>query len=197
MSRLIIATKNKGKVKEIRELLNGYDYEVLTMDEAGIDIDVEENGKSFEENSIIKARAIHDICGGMVIADDSGIEIDFLRGLPGIYSARFLENVGDIQRYEGVLALMEGIPDQYRTARFVCAASLVTDTATMTFLGKMEGRVSHQPMGENGFGYDPVMYIPEYGKTVAELDSDTKNRISHRGKAFELLSLKLRNWSLP
>lgn len=197
MPRLVIATKNKGKVKEIKELLDGYDYEVLTMAEAGIDIDVEENGKSFEENSILKARAVHNLCGGMVIADDSGIEVDFLGGLPGIYSARFLENATDEQRYEGVLALLDGIADQYRTARFVCAASLVTDTVTMTFLGKMEGRIAHQPAGKNGFGYDPVMYIPEYGKTVAELDSETKNRISHRGKAFELLALKLKNWSEP
>jgi XTP/dITP diphosphohydrolase len=195
MTKLIIATKNKGKVKEIKELLSGYAYEVLSMDEAGIDIDILEDGQSFEENSLIKARALHALSGGMVVADDSGIEIDFLKGAPGIYSARFLGPVGDTERYEGVLALMDGITDEYRGARFVCAASLVTDKKEMTFFGTLEGRIASQPRGDNGFGYDPILYIPEYQKTVAELDSETKNLISHRGKAFELLAMKLKNWS--
>lgn len=196
MTRLIIATKNKGKVREIKELLNGYDFEVLSQTEAGVDVDVLEDGSSFEENSLIKARAIHALSGGMVVADDSGIEIDFLNGAPSIYSARFLGGVTDTQRNIGVLALLEGIPDEYRTAQFRCVASMVTDTDAMTFHGNMEGRITHNPQGENGFGYDPIFYIPEYQKTVAQLDSDTKNLISHRGKAFALLAAKLKNWSL-
>jgi XTP/dITP diphosphohydrolase len=195
MTRLIVATKNKGKVKEIKELLSGLDYQILSLEEAGVAIDVEENGQTFEENALIKARAIHQLMGGMVIADDSGIEIDFLNGAPGIYSARFLGDVSDIDRYEGVLALLEGIPEEYRTARFRCVVSLVSDEEALTFQGTMEGRIAHEPRGDNGFGYDPVFYVPELGMTVAEMDSDTKNRISHRGRAFRLLADKLRKRS--
>lgn len=195
MTRLIVATKNKGKVKEIKELLSGLDYQILSLEEAGVAIDVEENGQTFEENALIKARAIHQLMGGMVIADDSGIEIDFLNGAPGIYSARFLGDVSDIDRYEGVLALLEGIPEEYRTARYRCVVSLVSDEEALTFQGTMEGRIAHEPRGDNGFGYDPVFYVPELGMTVAEMDSDTKNRISHRGRAFRLLADKLRKRS--
>lgn len=195
MTRLIVATKNKGKVKEIKELLSGLDYQVLSLEEVGVAIDVEENGQTFEENALIKARAIHQLMGGMVIADDSGIEIDFLNGAPGIYSARFLGDVSDIDRYEGVLVLLEGIPEEYRTARFRCVVSLVSDEEALTFQGTMEGRIAHEPRGDNGFGYDPVFYVPELGMTVAEMDSDTKNRISHRGRAFRLLADKLRKRS--
>ncbi len=197
MTRLIIATQNKGKVKEIKALLEGYNYEVLSLKEVGIHVDVVENGSSFEENSLIKARTIQAMTGGMVIADDSGIEIDFLNGAPGIYSARFLGEVTDIERYKGVLALMEGIPDTYRTARFICVASLVTETEALTFHGTLEGRIAHNPQGENGFGYDPVLYVPEYGQTVAQMDSELKNHISHRAKAFKLLTEKLKKIGAP
>ncbi len=191
MTRLVIATKNMGKIKEFKELLEGYDYQVLSLDEAGIDVEVEENGQTFEENSLIKARAIHELVGGMVIADDSGIEIDFLNRAPGIYSARFLGEVSDVCRYEGVLALLEGIPEEFRSARFRCVACLVTEGEALTFHGTVEGRIAMEPKGENGFGYDPIFYVPEMGMTVAEMDSDNKNRISHRGRAFRLLANKL------
>ncbi len=194
MRRLIIATKNIGKVREIKSLLQGYEYEVLSLEEAGVYIDVEENGNSFEENSLIKAMAIHKITGDMVVADDSGLEIDFLNSAPGIYSARFLDCKNDKQRYEGVLALMDGIPDEYRSARFKCAVSLVTDTNTKTFTGTIEGRISVKAEGENGFGYDPIFYIPEYKKTMAQIDSELKNRISHRGLAFKELAETLKQW---
>lgn len=194
MKRLIIATKNSGKVKEIECLLQGYEYEVLSLEEAGIDIEIEENGSSFEENSLIKAMAIHKITGDMVVADDSGLEIDFLNGAPSIYSARFLNCTNDKQRYEGVLALMSGIPDVYRSARFICAVSLVTDTKIKTFTGTIEGRISIKAEGENGFGYDPVFYIPEYKKSMAQIDSELKNRISHRGLAFKQLAETLKQW---
>ncbi|MCX7771923.1 MAG: XTP/dITP diphosphatase [Clostridia bacterium] len=195
MTRLIIATKNKGKVKEIKELLQGCDYEVLSLAEVGIDADVEEDGQTFEENSLKKAASIQTLTGGWVIADDSGIEIDFLNGAPGIYSARFLGEATDIQRYEGILTLLSGIPDEYRTARFVCAASVCTDEAHYTFLGKVEGRIAWEPSGSNGFGYDPVFYVPEHRQTVAQMDAELKNRISHRGVAFKLLAQKLKELS--
>lgn len=195
MKRLIIATKNAGKVKEIKELLDGYDYEVLSLKDLGLNIDVKETGSCFEENSLIKARAIHMITGGMVIADDSGLEIDFLNGAPGVYSSRFLGSASEKRQYGGILALMEGIPDEYRSARFRCAASLVSDTGEMTFSGTIEGKIAFKAKGDNGFGYDPIFFIPEYGKTMAQLDPETKNKISHRGKAFGLLAAKLRNWS--
>ncbi|MGI6621691.1 MAG: XTP/dITP diphosphatase [Clostridiaceae bacterium] len=195
MRRLIIATKNAGKVKEIRRLLDGYEYEVLSLEDIDLNLDVEETGSCFEENSLLKARAIQKLTGGMVIADDSGLEIDFLNGAPGIYSSRFLGNTSERRQYEGVLALMEGVPDEYRTARFRCAASLVTAAYEMVFSGTLEGKIAFKPKGDNGFGYDPVFFIPEYKKTMAQLDSETKNRISHRGKAFELLTAKLKNWS--
>ncbi|MGI6124034.1 MAG: XTP/dITP diphosphatase [Acetivibrionales bacterium] len=194
MRRLIIATKNIGKVKEIKSLLQGYDYEVLSLKEAGIDIDVEETGNCFEDNSLIKANTIHKITGGMVVADDSGLEIDFLNGSPGIYSARFLDASSDKQRYEGILKLMEGVPDEYRSARFKCAVSLVTDENTKTFTDTIEGKIAFKAKGENGFGYDPVFYIPEYKKTMAQIDSTIKNKISHRGKAFKQLAETLKNW---
>ena len=194
MRRLIIATKNSGKVKEIKSLLQGYDYEVLSLAEAGLDIEIEENGNSFEENSQIKAMAVHKITGEMAVADDSGLEIDFLNFAPGIYSARFLNCNNDKERYEGVLALMKGIPEEYRSARFKCAVSLVTDTSTKTFTGTIEGKIAFNAEGENGFGYDPVFYIPEYKKTMAQIDSELKNCISHRGRAFKQLAETLKKW---
>lgn len=194
--RLILATKNKGKVREIRELLEGYDYDVISMEEAGINADIEENGQSFEENSLIKARAIKPLTKDMVVADDSGLEIDYLNGAPGIYSARFLGDRTDIERYEGILNLLKGVPEEYRSARFRCVASLVTDTVEMTFSGTLEGFIALKPEGNNGFGYDPIFYVPEYGATLAQLDSETKNKISHRGKAFKLLTEKLKSWSI-
>lgn len=195
MKKLIIATKNKGKVKEIKELLQGYEYEILSLAEVGIDIDVDEDGRSFEENSLKKARTIQSITGGIVIADDSGIEIDFLNDAPGIYSARFLGDVADMERCNGVLALLESIPDEYRSARFRCVASLVSDNTSISFDGTLEGRIATEQHGTNGFGYDPIFYVPEFQKTVAELDSETKNNISHRGKAFKLLTQKLKSRS--
>ena len=197
MTKLLIATTNKGKISEIKELLNGTHYEVLSLADAGIDIDIEENGSTFEENSLIKARAIHAITGGMVVADDSGIEIDFLNGAPGIYSARFLGDMEYIRRNKGIVAFLEGIPDQYRTCRFRCVASLVTDTEAISFHGTIEGKIAYKPEGENGFGYDPVFYLPEYKKTMAQIDPDTKNRISHRSMAFKLLAEKLRARNTP
>lgn len=196
MKRLIIATNNSGKMKEIEKLLDGCGYEILSLRDAGINKDIEENGKSFEENSLIKARTIHKLTGEMVIADDSGLEIDFLNGAPGIYSARFLGGESYIYRNNGILVLLDGVPQEYRTARFRCVASLVADKTEMTFNGTVEGSIAFEARGTNGFGYDPIFYVPEYGKTMAELDEDIKNRISHRGKAFRLLAEKIKSWGI-
>lgn len=188
MTRLIIATRNMGKVKEIKELLRNRPYEILSLKEAGIDDDVEEDGLSFEENALKKAEAIFNKTGGMVIADDSGLEVDFLNKAPGIYTARFLgEGATDQQRYEGILKLMDGVPEDYRSARFVCAASFVSGRKSLTVRGTLEGKIALKASGGNGFGYDPIFLVSEYGKTLAELDFEIKNRLSHRGKAFREL----------
>lgn len=193
LTRLVIATKNMGKVREIKELLTGQPYEVLSLREAGIDDDVAEDGLTFEENALKKAVIIQKKIGGMVIADDSGLEIDFLNEGPGIYTARFLgEGATDRQKYEGVLKLMEDVPEAYRTARFVCAASFASTGKTFTVRGTLEGKIAFQASGDQGFGYDPIFLVPEYGRTLAELDSDTKNLLSHRGKAFRLLAESLK-----
>lgn len=194
MKRLIIATKNKGKVLEIMDLLKHLDFEVVSLIEAGIHEDIVEDGQSFEENALIKALAIHRLTGSAVLADDSGLEIDFLNYAPGIYTARFLgEDATDQKRYKGVLAMLDGIPEEFRAARFVCAASLVSSNGNMTTRGTLEGMIAYQASGVNGFGYDPIFWVPEYNKTLADLDSDTKNQISHRAKAFKQIAERMNN----
>lgn len=193
MKTLVIATKNKGKIREIKELLEGTPWEILSMDEAGIDLDIVEDGTTFEENALIKARAIRKMTGGVVLADDSGLEVDFLNQAPGIYTARFLgEHAQDADRCRAMLRLLEGVPDPYRKARFVCSAAIVSDQIETTVRGVLEGQVAWQAAGTNGFGYDPIFWVPEYGMTLAQLDSETKNLISHRGKAFRAVADRLR-----
>lgn len=185
MKRIIVATRNRGKLKEIRELLEGCGCKILSMDEAGIHEDIAENGLTFEENALIKARAIRRITGDIVLADDSGLEIDFLNNAPGIYTARFLgKDTRDEDRWNAILKLMDGVPEQYRGARFVCCAAVVSEDGEKTVTGVLEGRIANEAAGSNGFGYDPIFLVPEYGRTLAQLDSDTKNSISHRGRAF-------------
>jgi non-canonical purine NTP pyrophosphatase, rdgB/HAM1 family len=185
LKRIIVATRNRGKLKEIRELLEGCGCKILSMDEAGIHEDIAENGLTFEENALIKARAIRRITGDIVLADDSGLEIDFLNNAPGIYTARFLgKDARDEDRWNAILKLMDGVPEQYRGARFVCCAAVVSEDGEKTVTGVLEGRIANEAAGSNGFGYDPIFLVPEYGRTLAQLDSDTKNSISHRGRAF-------------
>lgn len=194
IKRFIVATKNKGKLKEIKEILADFPYEVLSMEQAGIDIEIEENGSTFEENALIKARAIADITGGIVIADDSGLAVDYLDGAPGIYSSRFAgEGATDEEKNLKLLGLLEGLPIEKRSARFVCAVAVVfPDGRHFTVRGICEGYIGNKPSGANGFGYDPLFCIPGQGKTVAELDSDVKNAISHRGKALRLMVEEMR-----
>ncbi len=189
MERLIFATGNKDKMKEIRMILADSGYEILSMKEAGIEADIVEDGKTFEENAVIKAKAISKLAGCLVLADDSGLEVDAMNGAPGIYSARF-EGVDTPYSIKNKIIMdkLEGLPEEKRTARFVCAiAAAWPDGRIETRRGTIEGRIAHEPAGENGFGYDPIFYVPEYGKTTAQLDPEEKNKISHRGKALRMI----------
>lgn len=192
MKKVIFATKNKGKIKEIQAVL-GDSYEVITMEEAGINTDIDETGTTFEENAAIKAETVRDLCGEIVLADDSGLEIDYLNGEPGIYSARYMghDTSYDIKN-KNLIDRLEGVPDEKRTARFVCAvAAAFPDKPTIVVRGTMEGIIGYEIKGENGFGYDPIFFLPEYGMTSAELSPEEKNRISHRGKALRAIKEKL------
>ncbi len=188
--KVIAATKNKNKLREFGEILKG--FEIISQEEAGIDIDVEETGTTFEENSLLKAKAIYEISGIPAIADDSGLCVDALGGEPGVYSARYGgEGYDDAGRVQLLLKNMKDIPDEKRTARFVCAITMVSDDGIITARGECEGRINHAPVGENGFGYDPVFYMEEYDKTTAEMTPEEKNAVSHRGKALRIFAEKL------
>ena len=189
MEKLIFATGNENKMKEIRMILADCGYEILSMKEAGIDIDIVEDGKTFDENAMIKAKAISEVAGCVVLADDSGLEVDALDKAPGIYSARFMgEDTSYKIKNQAIIDKLEGVPDEERTARFVCAlAAAFPDGRVETRRGTIEGRIGYEESGENGFGYDPIFYVPEFGKTTAELSPEEKNQISHRGKALTMI----------
>lgn len=193
MRRLIVATQNKGKIAEINKLFAGMNFDVMSMGQAGMQTDIEETGKSFRENSLIKAKAVFDKMGGAVLADDSGLEVDYLNGAPGIYSSRFAgEFATDTDKVQKLLQLMEGVPGEKRTARFVCAATLIFEDGTMLQEQAVcEGYIADEPKGNNGFGYDPVFFLPEFNMTMAQLDSDAKNKISHRAKALQLIKSRI------
>ncbi len=184
--KIIFATGNEGKMKEIRMILKELEIPVLSLKEAGITAAIEENGKTFTENAVIKATQIQKLTGAAVLADDSGLEIDYLNKEPGIYSARYMgENTSYDIKNTAILERMSGVPDEKRTARFVCAiAAALPDGTVLTSEGVMEGIIGHKISGENGFGYDPIFYLPEYGCTSAEITPEQKNEISHRGKAL-------------
>lgn len=190
MKKLVFATGNMNKLREIKEILSGLDYEILSMKEAGVDIDIVEDGKTFEENSLIKARAVCQASGHLALADDSGLEVDALGKEPGIYSARYMgEDTSYDIKNRNIIDRLDGVADEDRTARFVCAmAAVFPDGTEKTFVRTMEGRIGYEIAGENGFGYDPIFYLPEYGKTSAEISPDEKNAISHRGKALRALA---------
>lgn len=186
-NRIVFATSNEGKMREIREILKDLGMEILSMKEAGADVDIVEDGSSFEENAMIKAKAVWQQTGGIVLADDSGLEIDYLNGEPGIYSARYM---GEKTSYEiknwNLIHRLDGVEKEKRTARFVCViAAVLPDGRTLSARETMEGYIAEELAGEGGFGYDPILMLPEYGKTSAEITMEEKNRISHRGKALE------------
>ena len=183
---MIFATGNMGKMKEIKAILGDIGEEILSMKEAGIDMDIVEDGSTFEENAIIKAKAVMERTGKLALADDSGLEIDALNKEPGIYSARYM---GEDTPYEiknsNLIERMKGVKGKDRSARFVCViAAAFPDGEIITTRGTIEGVIAEEPAGENGFGYDPIVYVPEYGMTTGQMDPDAKNAISHRGKAL-------------
>ena len=191
--RIVFATGNAGKMKEIRLIMADLGCEVVSMKEAGADPEIVENGRSFAENAEIKARAVWNCTGDIVLADDSGLVVDYIGGEPGIYSARYMgEDTSYHIKNANLISRLEGVPDEKRTARFVCAiAAAFPDGRRETVRATMEGRIGYEEKGENGFGYDPIFYLPEYGCTSAELSMEEKNRISHRGKALRLIKEEL------
>lgn len=191
MKSIILASNNKDKVKEVKEILKGYD--IISMKEAGIDVDIEENGTTFEENALMKARAIMKLTGQITMADDSGLEIDYLNKAPGVYSARFMghDTSYDIKN-KALIQKLEGVKGSDRSGRFVCAIAVCfPDGREIVKRGTMEGLIAEEIKGDNGFGYDPIVYLPEYGKTSGELAPEEKNKISHRGKALALIKEEL------
>lgn len=198
--KVIVATGNKDKVKEIREILRDMDAGVVTMKEAGFFAEPEEDGSTFLENAVIKAKAVAREAAkdevwkdAIVMADDSGLVIDALNGEPGIYSARYLgHDTSYRMKNADLIRRLDGVPDEGRSARFVCAvAAVCPDGKVLTAEGVMEGRIGYEERGENGFGYDPIFYLPEFGCTSAQLSLEDKNRISHRGKALRAMREKL------
>lgn len=196
MNRIIFATGNADKMKEIRMILADTGLEILSMKEAGIRIEAEEDGDTYEENALIKARAVAAQTDAVVLADDSGLEIDWLNREPGVYSARYLgEDTPYCVKNAKLIERLAGVPDERRTARFVCAiAAVLPDGRELTVKAAVEGRIGYEEKGDNGFGYDPIFYVPEFKKTTAELTEEEKNRISHRGKALRLMKEELKKY---
>ena len=191
MKTIIFATGNENKMKEIRQIMEGTGVEVCSMKEVGISGDVEENGTTFSENACIKAEAIAKVANEMgreaiVLADDSGLEIDALNKEPGVYSARYMgENTSYREKNANLIARLDGVPVGERSARFVCAiAAVLPGGEVMQVQETIEGYIGYEERGENGFGYDPIFMVPEFGCTTAELSMEQKNKISHRGKAL-------------
>ncbi|MDD3368743.1 MAG: XTP/dITP diphosphatase [Lachnospiraceae bacterium] len=191
--RIVFATENAGKIREIKAILADMDVEVLTMKEAGIAVDIEENGKTFTENAIIKVKTVAEYTDAIVLGDDSGLEIDYLNGEPGVYSARYMGHDTPYEiKNQKLIEKLAGVPDDKRTARFVCAiAAAMPDGEVLTTTGIMEGIIGYESRGEGGFGYDPIFFLPEYGKSSAELTAEQKNEVSHRGKALRAMQVEL------
>lgn len=187
--KIIFATGNKNKLREIREIYEALGHEVVSMKEAGVEAEIIEDGKTFAENALIKARAVAKASGEAAMSDDSGLVVDALGGEPGIYSARYMgEDTSYRIKNANIIERLEGVPDEKRTARFVCAAALVLpDGREFVREGTFEGRIGYEERGSNGFGYDPIFYVPEKGCYSAELSPEEKNAISHRGKALRAM----------
>ena len=192
--RIVFATGNEGKMKEIRLILADLGMEILSMKEAGANPDICENGKTFGENAEIKARAVWEETGGIVLADASGLVVDYIGGEPGIYSARYMgEDTSYAVKNQVIIERLKGAQGNERSARFVCnIAAVLPDGSVLHTEKTMEGLIAEEPAGDGGFGYDPILYIPEFGKTSAQLTIEEKNRISHRGKALEAMKEELR-----
>ena len=193
--KVVLASKNPHKLVEIRQITDKFGFDLILQSELGIDIDVEETGTTFEENSLIKARAVMEATGLPALADDSGIAVDALNGEPGVYSARygFDESLDDWGRMMLLLRNTEHVPDGQRQAKFVCVISFVTpEGKIIQARGEIHGELTRQPRGENGFGYDPIFYYPPFGQTTAEIPAEQKNQVSHRGNALRIFYEKLK-----
>lgn len=191
MKRIIFATGNENKLKEIRLILTGFD--VISLKAAGISVDIEETGQTFKENAYIKAKAIWDITGGIVLADDSGLVVDYINGEPGVYSSRYMgEDTSYTIKNQNIIDRLANAKGEERSARFIaCVCAILEDGTALFTEGSMDGLISTKAAGKNGFGYDPILYLPDYGKTSAEISMDEKNKISHRGKALRQMQKKL------
>jgi XTP/dITP diphosphohydrolase len=196
MEKILFATTNEGKMREIRMIMADLDVEIVSLKDAGLKVDIDENGATFQDNALIKARALKSYVDGhtIILADDSGLEIDYINKEPGIYSARYM---GEDTPYEvknaNLIERLKDASEEERTARFVCViAAVFPDGTECTTRGTMEGRIAHEPAGDHGFGYDPILYLPEYGMTSAQILPEEKNRISHRGKALQAMKEQLR-----
>ena len=198
MKKIIFATGNNDKMREIREIMADTDVEVLSMKEVGIKVDVDENGSTFEENAIIKAKAIAEHTDAIVFADDSGLEIDYLDKAPGVFSARFMgEDTSYEIKNQALLDQLDGVPKEQRTARFVCAiAAVLPNKEVLVTRETMEGYIGYHSEGENGFGYDPILFLDEFGCSSASLSREQKNKISHRGKALRAMKALLQKEAL-
>ena len=197
MKKIVFATGNKDKMREIREIMADCEVEIFSMKEAGIDVDIVENGTTFEENALIKAKAIAEHTDAIVLADDSGLEIVALNKEPGIYSARYMgEDTSYTVKNRNLIERLEGVPKEQRTARFVCAiAAVLPGGKELVTRQTMEGYIGYEPEGENGFGYDPIFFLEEYGCSSAALSREQKNAISHRGKALRAMrDMLLSQW---
>ena len=196
--KIIFATGNSGKMKEVSRILEDLGLAVISMRDAGINMEIEENGTTYEENALLKARAVAQSAGGhcIVLADDSGLEIDYLNREPGVYSGRYLgEQTYYRPKNKNLIERLAGVPDEKRTARFVCAiAAVLPDGRELTTLGVIEGRIGYEEKGSGGFGYDPIFFVPEYGKTTAELTEEEKNAVSHRGRALSAMKKELKKY---
>lgn len=194
MRKIIVATCNQDKIKEIRGILAGDGIEYVSLEDEGLkDIDIKEDGSTFEENAVIKAKTVSEATGLMVLADDSGLEVDYLGGAPGIYSARYMgEDTPYTIKNNHIIEELKDAEGDERSARFVCAMACVfPDGRVITTEGKVEGRIAYEEKGENGFGYDPIFYLPEKGCTTAQLKPEEKNAISHRGRALRAMHKRL------
>ena len=193
--KVVLASKNAHKLVEIKQITDQFGFDLVLQSELGVDIDVEETGTTFEENSLLKARAVMEATGLPALADDSGIAVDALNGEPGVYSARygFDDTLDDRGRMMLLLKNTEHVPDGQRQAKFVCVISFITpDGKIIQARGEIHGELTRQPRGENGFGYDPIFYYPPFGKTTAELPAEQKNAVSHRGNALRIFYKKLK-----
>lgn len=193
MNKIIFATTNEDKMKEIKMILGDLDLPILSLKDAGIKIDIVEDGKTFEENALIKAREIMKVTGEIVLADDSGLEVDYINKEPGIYSARYMgEDTPYSIKNQSIIDRLKDAKGDERSARFVCAiAAVLPDGKEYTTRATIEGIIGYEEKGTNGFGYDPLMYVPEYGMTTGEMTPEDKNKISHRGKALREMRSKL------